>query len=106
VKVLRYPDHIKIFHRRKLLIEYPLPPVQVKNQKFYPPDRPKPRHEPRDRKNRTGEEEKILRSMSETIDAQTFPGKFQTLLSGPLSGPRFEVILIFNLYLDTPILPP
>ena len=69
VKVLRYPDHIKIFHRRKLLIEYGLPPVKVKNEKFYPPDRPKPRHEPRDRKNRTGEEENILRSMSATIDA-------------------------------------
>jgi hypothetical protein len=69
VKVLRYPDHIKIYHRRELLIEYPLPPVEVKNQKFYPPDRPKPRHEPRDRKNRTGEEEKILRSMSQTVEA-------------------------------------
>ena len=66
VKVLRYPDHIKIFQRRELLIEYPIPGVQVKNQKFYPPDRPKPRHEPRDRKNRTGEEENILRSISET----------------------------------------
>ena len=41
----------------------------MKNKKFYPPDRPEPRHEPRDRKNRTGEEETILRSMSETIDA-------------------------------------
>ena len=69
VKVLRYPDHIKIYHRRELLIEYALAPVEVKNQKFYPPDRPKPKHEPRDRKNRTGEEENILRSMSETIDA-------------------------------------
>jgi hypothetical protein len=69
VKVLRYPDHIKIYHRRELLIEYELPPVMVKNEKFYPPDRPKPRHEPRDRKNRTGEEEKVLRSMSQTLDA-------------------------------------
>ena len=68
VKVLRYPDHIKIYHRRELLIEYALAPVEVKNKKFYPPDRPKPRHEPRDRKNRTGEEETILRAMSETID--------------------------------------
>ena len=68
VKVLRYPDHIQIYHRRQLLIEYPLPPVQVKNQKFYPPDRPRPRYEPRNRKNRTGDEENILRSMSETVD--------------------------------------
>jgi hypothetical protein len=39
-------------------------------------------------------------------NAQTFPGNFEALLRGPLSGPRFEVILIFNLYLDTSILPP
>ena len=69
VKVLRYPDHIKIYHRRELLIEYELPSVEVKNKKFYPPDRPKPRHEPKDRKNPTVEEEKILRSFSETLDA-------------------------------------
>lgn len=69
VKVLRYPDYIKIYHRRELLIEYKLPPVGVKNQNFYPPDRPKPRHEPKDRKNRTSEEEKILRSMSPTLEA-------------------------------------
>jgi hypothetical protein len=69
VKVLRYPDHIKIFHQRELLIEYTLPSVEVKNKKFYPPDRPKPRHEPNNRKKRTDEEEKILRSLSGTIDA-------------------------------------
>jgi hypothetical protein len=69
VKVLRYPDHIKIYHRRELLIEYKLPAVDVKNKKFYPPDRPKPRHEPKDRKNPTGEEEKILRGFSETLSA-------------------------------------
>jgi hypothetical protein len=68
VKVLRYPDHIKIYHRRELLIEYALPPVEAKNQKFYPPDRPQPRRQPKDRKNPTVEEEKILRSFSETLD--------------------------------------
>jgi len=46
-----------------------LPPVAVKNKKFYPPDRPKPRHEPKDRKHPTGEEEKTLRSFSKTLDA-------------------------------------
>ena len=79
VKVLRYPDHIKIYHRRELLIEYELPPVGVKNKKFYPPDRPAPRHEPKDRKNPTGEEEKILRSSSKTLDAYlTFAFKERT----------------------------
>lgn len=69
VKLLRYPDHIKIFHQRELLIEYTLPCIEVKNKKFYPPDRPKPRHEPNNRKKRTDEEEKILRSLSATLDA-------------------------------------
>jgi len=69
VKVLRYPDHIKVYHRRELLIEYDLPPFGVKNEKFYPPGRPRPRHEPKDRKNPTGDEEKILRSFSEKVDA-------------------------------------
>lgn len=68
VKVLRYPDHIKVYHRRELLIEYVLPPFGVKNNKFYPPGRPRPRHEPRNRKNRTCDEEKILRSFSEKVD--------------------------------------
>ena len=68
MKVLRYPDHIKIYHRRELLIEYTLPPVEAKNKKFYPPDRPQPRRQPKDRKNPTGEEEKILRAFSETLD--------------------------------------
>lgn len=69
VKVLRYPDHLKMYHQRELLIEYPLPPVEMKNQKFYPPDRPKPRRQPKDRRHPTGEEEKILRSLSTTLDA-------------------------------------
>lgn len=68
VKLLRYPDHLKIYHRRELLIEYPVPPVGVKNEKFYPPDRPKPKHQPKDRRHPTGEEEKILRSLSTTLD--------------------------------------
>ena len=69
VKVLRYPDHIKVYHRRELLIEYALPPFGMKNKKFYPPGRPRPRHEPKDRKNPSGDEEKILRGFSETVDA-------------------------------------
>ncbi len=69
VKILCYPDHLKIYHRRELLIEYPLPPVEVKNKKFYPLGRPEPRHQPKDRKHPSGEEEKILRSSSKTLDA-------------------------------------
>jgi hypothetical protein len=79
VKVLRYPDHIKIYHSRELLIEYKLPAIEVKNKKFYPPDRPQPGHEPKDRKNPTGDEEKILRRVSENLDTYlTFALKQQT----------------------------
>ncbi len=41
----------------------------MKNKKFYPPDRPQPRYEPKNRKNPTGDEEKILRGSSEKVDA-------------------------------------
>ena len=69
VKVLQYPDRIKIYHQRELLIEYDLASFEVKNKKFYPPDRPQPRYEPKNRKNPTDDEEKILRHVSETTDA-------------------------------------
>jgi hypothetical protein len=82
VKVLQYPDHIKIYHGRELLAEYQFPPFGVKNEKFYPPGVPRPKHEPRDLKNRTGEEEKILRSISETVDA------YLTFAFKALSGSR------------------
>jgi len=69
VKLLRYPDRIGIYYQRRLLIEYELAPLEVKNQKFFPPGQPQPRHEPKDRKNPTGDEEKILRRFSEKLDA-------------------------------------
>ncbi len=69
VKVLQYPDQIKIYHQRELLIEYGLASFEVKNEKFYPPDRPRPKHEPKNRKNPTDNEEIILRNSSETTDA-------------------------------------
>ncbi|RPI70869.1 MAG: helix-turn-helix domain-containing protein [Desulfobacteraceae bacterium] len=69
VKVLQYPDRIRIYHQREMLIEYPLASFEVKNQKFFPPDRPHPRHEPKDRKNPTDNEEKILRGFSGSLDA-------------------------------------
>jgi transposase len=69
VKVLQYPNRIKIYHQRELLIEYDLASFEVKNKKFSPPDRPPPRHEPKNRKNPTDDEERILRNFSETADA-------------------------------------
>ena len=68
VKVLQYPDHIKIYHQRKLLIEYKLAPEDIKNEKFYPPGQPKPKHQPWSRKKPTAVEEKKLRSASQIIN--------------------------------------
>lgn len=67
VKVLHFADHIQIYHQRQLLVEYGLPPWNVTNQKFSPPGHPQPRHQPKDRKNPTTDEEKTLRSIK-TLD--------------------------------------
>ena len=69
VKVIQFPDRIKIYHKRNMLIEYELPPEDVKNQKFYPPDRPPPVYQPKNRKKPTVNEEKILRSVSTHVDS-------------------------------------
>jgi hypothetical protein len=63
----------------------------VKNEKFYPPGRPRSQGTSRDnRKNRTGDEEKILRRLSETsrrllefCPQQTADGKAKTPLYPP-----------------------
>jgi len=68
VKVLRYPDQIKIYHQRNLLIEYESAPEDVKNEKFYPPSAPKPRRQPWSRKKPTAAEEKKLRTASGVVN--------------------------------------
>lgn len=69
VKVIEYGDSIKIYHGRELLIEYQLPPYGVKNTAVSPPGEPRTKYQPRDLKRPTADEEKKLRSVSETIDA-------------------------------------
>jgi transposase len=69
VKVLEYSDRLKIFRGRELLAEYPLPVDMATNQRFSPPGLPKPRHEPKNRKKPTVEEEKRLRAMAEVVGA-------------------------------------
>jgi hypothetical protein len=69
VKVIRYAEDIKIYHQRKLMIEYKTAPDDVKNKKFSPPGCPQPKYQPRDRKNPTSDEEQKLRSFSEKVDA-------------------------------------
>jgi transposase len=48
VSVLEYSDRLKIYQKRELLIEYPLPGDGVKNQRFSPPGRPTPDRRGRD----------------------------------------------------------
>ena len=69
VRVLEYADHLKIFRRRELLIEYPLPPDGVKNKAFSPEGHPKPRHQPKNRRKPTTEEEKRLRALADEVGA-------------------------------------
>ena len=69
VQVIQYPDCIKVYHHREMLIEYKLPCEMVKNEKFSPPGRPRPKHQPVNRKNPTNMEETKLRAASETVDA-------------------------------------
>jgi len=80
VKVLQFCDHVEIYHKRKKLAEYKLPPDGVKNKKFSPKGEPKSRYQPKNRKNPTADEEKILRSADPAVDrylnfALTMKGK-------------------------------
>jgi len=69
VTLLQYSECLKVYHKRKLLIEYPLPADGVKNELFSPPGQPKPRYQPNDRKKPTEGEEKKLRGLAEEVDA-------------------------------------
>jgi hypothetical protein len=67
VKVLEYPDKLKIYLARECLAEYPLPADGVKNAKFAPPGQPQPPHHPTNRRRPTQAEEKRLRAMGEAV---------------------------------------
>ena len=69
VKVLQYSDHIQIYHKRKLLGQYKLPPDGVKNEKFSPEGYPPPPNQPKNRKKPTAQEEKKLRAVAEEVGA-------------------------------------
>jgi len=68
VKVLQFCDHVEIYHQRKKLVEYPLPPDGIKNDKISPKGEPKPRYQPNNRKKPTASEEKILRATAPEVD--------------------------------------
>lgn len=76
MKLLIYSNAIKIYRRRELLVEYPLPPAGVKNKAFSPPGRPEPRCRPKYRKRPTEMEEQKLRELGpEVQDYLDFLGK-------------------------------
>ena len=69
VNILEYSDCLKIYHKRKLLIEYELPPDGVKNKIFDPPGQLKPQYQPKYRKKPTEAEEKKLKEVAEEVKA-------------------------------------
>lgn len=69
VKLLQYSGCIKIYHNRKQLVCYQLPPDGIKNQVFSPDGKPKPKNQPKDRKKPAIYEEKTLRTVSVDISA-------------------------------------
>ncbi len=68
VKILEYSDHLKIYHNRNLLGRYLLPADGIKNDVIYPEGGPRPSHRPTQRKKPTAREEKILRSLDNSLD--------------------------------------
>jgi transposase len=69
VKVLQYADRLKIFLRQACLAEYPLPPDGTRGQHFSPAGQPKPRHQPKNRRRDTQQEEQRLRALGEEVAA-------------------------------------
>lgn len=68
VKVLEYADHLMIYHNRKLVGRYILPPDGVRNYKVAPEGGPQPTHQPKYRKKPTANEEKELRKLDDVVD--------------------------------------
>lgn len=69
VRVLEYADHLAIYHNRKEVGRYRLPPDGVRNEKIAPVDGPGPTHQPLYRKRPTAKEEQELRKLDEAVDA-------------------------------------
>ncbi|ETR67628.1 MAG: integrase family protein [Candidatus Magnetoglobus multicellularis str. Araruama] len=68
VTILQYDTYLRVYHKRKMLGEYDLPPDGVKNEKLYPKGQSKPKLQPKYRKKPTAKEEKILRNAAKEID--------------------------------------
>ena len=68
VKILEYSDLIRVYHKRKLLVQYSLPSEEVKNERFSPPGQ-SPKYQPWNRKKPTTFEERKLRTLSPEVEA-------------------------------------
>jgi len=68
VKVLQFSDHLEIYHNRKKLADYELPPDGVKNKQISPTHGPTPSHRPHNRKKPTAKQELILRSAAPEVN--------------------------------------
>jgi transposase len=68
VTILRYADHLKIYHARQLLGRYLLPADGVKNELIFPQGTDGPPQKPKYRKKPTAREEKILRALDPKVD--------------------------------------
>ena len=64
VKILEDEKRLRIYQTRELLIEYPLPPEDVKNKLIHPDGQTRPPRQPRNRKHASQEEEKRLRALT------------------------------------------
>ena len=68
VKVFQSADCLKIFRRGALLVQYDLPPDGTRHRHTSPPGEPKPRHQPR-RRREAKQEEQHLRALGDDVSA-------------------------------------
>ena len=68
VKILEYSNCIKIYYKRKLLIEYDLPPDGTKNEIITPNEGYEPPHRPKKRKRAPEIEKKKLKEIGAEVE--------------------------------------
>lgn len=68
VRVLRFPEKIRIMKNREVLAEYDLPPWGTKNERI-PPPKGASEHRPRNCKAPTGAEERRLKAIAPEVEA-------------------------------------
>lgn len=92
VTVLEYERSIAVYRKTTKLIDYSLPPAEVKNQQFSPPDRPVPQHYPHNRRYGCAEEQKRLREMDDVCSA------YLDYIESPACNVRYKDKLVRDLY--------